>query len=73
MLKTVRSLLFIVVAMTLLLAPCGTPATEALVVVEPTVAAATEAPVVVEPTVAAVEDPMAMYAPDAVTGDIITR
>ena len=72
MLKTVRSLLFIVVAMSLLLAACGTPATEAPVVVEPTVAAATEAPVVVEPTVAAVEDPMAMYAPDAVTGDIIT-
>ena len=72
MLKTVRSLLFIVVAMSLLLAACGTPATEAPVVVEPTLAPATEAPVVVEPTVAAVEDPMAMYAPDAVTGDIIT-
>ena len=72
MLKTVRSLLFIVVAMSLLLAACGTPATEAPVVVEPTAAPATEAPVVVEPTVAAVEDPMAMYAPDAVTGDIIT-
>ena len=72
MLKTVRSLLFIVVAMSLLLAACGAPATEAPVVVEPTVAPATEAPVVVEPTVAAVEDPMAMYAPDAVTGDIIT-
>jgi phosphate binding protein len=37
--------------------------------VEPT---ATEAPVVAEPTVAATEDPMAMYAPDAVEGDIIT-
>jgi len=72
MLKTVRSLLFIVVAMSLLLAACGAPATEAPVVVEPTVAPATEAPVVVEPTVAPTEDPMAMYAPDAVSGDIIT-
>ncbi|MCE9646630.1 MAG: PstS family phosphate ABC transporter substrate-binding protein [Chloroflexi bacterium] len=69
--KTVRSLLFAVVAMSLLLAACGTspsgdgtPAAETQAV-EPT---ATEAPVVVEPSA----DPMAMYAPDAVTGDIIT-
>ncbi len=66
--KTVRSLLFVVVAMSLLLAACGTPAT-----VAPTVAPApvepTKAP---EPTAAPTEDPMAMYAPDAVTGDIIT-
>ncbi|MBI5943128.1 MAG: PstS family phosphate ABC transporter substrate-binding protein [Chloroflexi bacterium] len=67
--KTVRSLLFVVVAMSLLLAACGAPATKA-----PTEApaAATEAPVVAEPTVAPIEDPMAMYAPDAVSGDIIT-
>ena len=71
MFKTVRSLLFVVVAMSLLLAACGTPATEAQVV-EPTAAPATEAPMVAEPTVAPAEDPMAMYAPDAVTGDIIT-
>ena len=64
--------MFVVVAMSLLLAACGAPATEAPVVVEPTVAPATEAPVVVEATVAVVEDPMAMYAPDAVEGDIIT-
>jgi phosphate binding protein len=62
--KTVRSLLFAVTAMSLLLAACGTPAAETQAV-EST---ATEAPVVVEPTA----DPMAMYAPDAVTGDIIT-
>jgi phosphate binding protein len=54
--------------MSLLLAACGTPAAETQVV-EPT---ATEAPVAAEPTVAVVEDPMAMYAPDAVEGDIIT-
>lgn len=72
MTKTVRSLLFVVVAMSLLLAACGTPATEAPVIVEPTLAAATETSVVVEATAAVVEDPMAMYAPEAVTGDIIT-
>ncbi|MDO8753864.1 MAG: PstS family phosphate ABC transporter substrate-binding protein [Anaerolineales bacterium] len=68
MFKTVRSLLFVVVAMSLLLAACGAPATQS-----PTAAPApvepTKAP---EPTVAPTEDPMAMYAPDAVTGDIIT-
>lgn len=68
MFKTVRSLLFVVVAMSLLLAACGAPATQS-----PTAAPApvepTKAP---EPTVTPTEDPMAMYAPDAVTGDIIT-
>ncbi len=69
MFKTVRSLLFVVVAMSLLLAACGAPATQS-----PTAAPApvepTKAP---EPTVVApTEDPMAMYAPDAVSGDIIT-
>jgi len=67
--KIVRSLLFVVVAMSLLLAACGTPATETQVALDPT---ATEAPVVVEPTATAIPDQMAMYAPDAVTGDIIT-
>ena len=69
MLKTVRSLLFIVVAMSLLLAACGAPATEAPTEI---VAVATEAPATSVPTVVPAEDPMAMYAPDAVTGDIIT-
>ncbi len=67
--KIVRSSLFVVVAMSLLLAACGAQATQAPVVVEPT---ATQIPVVVEPTVAPTEDPMAMFAPGAVTGDIIT-
>jgi phosphate transport system substrate-binding protein len=63
--KTVRSLIFVLAAMSLLLAACGTPAA-----VAPTAApASTQAP---EPTAAPVEDPMAMYAPDAATGDIIT-
>ncbi|MBI5351672.1 MAG: PstS family phosphate ABC transporter substrate-binding protein [Chloroflexi bacterium] len=68
--KTVRSIIFVAAVMSLLLAACGAPtATPTQAVVEPT---ATEVPVVVEPTVAPTEDPMAMFAPDAVTGDIIT-
>lgn len=66
--KNVRSLIFVFAAMSILLAACGSPVTETAVV-EPT---ATELPVVVEPTVPVVEDAMAMYAPDVVTGDIIT-
>ncbi len=65
MTKTVRSLFFVVVALSLLLAACGTPAT-----VAPTAVPATEVPA--EPTAVPTEDPMAMYAPDAVTGDVIT-
>jgi phosphate transport system substrate-binding protein len=70
MTKTVRSLMFVFVILSLALAACGpaeteAPATEAPVV-EPT-AVPTEAP-----TEAPVEDPMAMYAPDAVSGDIVT-
>jgi phosphate transport system substrate-binding protein len=70
MLKIVRSLLFVVVAMSLLLAACGAPATE--VPAEPTAApVATEVPA--EPTAVPTEaDPMAMYAPDAVEGDVVT-
>jgi len=66
--KTVRSLLFVVVAMSLLLAACGTPATQA-----PTAAPEpTKVPATTIPTIAPTEDPMSMYAPDAVTGDIVT-
>jgi phosphate binding protein len=70
--KTVRSFLFVVVALSLVLAACGAPAaTEAPVAEQPTSAPApTTAP---EPTaVPTEEDPMAMYMPDAVTGDVIT-
>lgn len=67
MTKFFRSFMFVLVAMSFLLAACGgaTP-TEAPPVVEPmdaTEPTATEAPV---------EDPLAMYAPDAVSGDIVT-
>lgn len=64
--KFVRSSIFVVVALSFVLAACGAPATEVPVVTE---AAPTEA---VEPTAAPTEDAMAMYAPDAVTGDVIT-
>ena len=69
MTKTVRSLLFVLVVLSLVLAACGAPATEAPVATE-VIVEATEAPA--EPTAAPTEDPMAMYAPDAVEGDIIT-
>ncbi len=69
MFKSVRLFVFVFVALSLALAACGTPATEAPVATE---APATEAPATEAPTEAVVEDPMAMYAPDAVTGDIIT-
>jgi phosphate binding protein len=55
---------FVIVAMSFLLAACGTPATE-VPVVEPTAAEA-------QPTAAPTDDPMAMYAPDAVEGDIVS-
>jgi phosphate binding protein len=69
MFKTVRLLVFVFVALSLVLAACGAPATEAPVATE---APATEAPATEAPTVEPTADPMAMYAPDAVTGDIIT-
>ncbi|MBX3035787.1 MAG: PstS family phosphate ABC transporter substrate-binding protein [Anaerolineales bacterium] len=63
--KIARLFVFVLVALSLVLAACGAPATEAPVATE---APATEAPA----TEAVVEDPMAIYAPEAVTGDIIT-
>ena len=63
--KFVRSFVFVVLALSFVLAACGAPATEA-----PTAVPATEVPA--EPTAVPTEDPMAMYAPDAVTGDIVT-
>lgn len=66
MFKFARSFMFVFAAFSLLLAACGSPATETPVLTE----VATE--VSVEATEAPAEDPMAMYAPDAVTGDVIT-
>lgn len=67
--KIARSFVFVLVALSFVLAACGAAATEAPVATE---APATEAPATEAATEAVVEDPMAMYAPDAVTGDIIT-
>lgn len=68
MFKSVRLFVFVFSVLSLVLAACGAPTTEAPVVE----ASATEVPATEAPTEAVVEDPMAMYAPDAVTGDIIT-
>ena len=66
MTKTVRTLIFVIVIMSFLLAACGGAAATETPAAEPTAAPA-------EPTTAPAEDdPMAMYAPDAVSGDIIT-
>jgi phosphate transport system substrate-binding protein len=76
MTKTVRSLMILIVIMSFLLAACGGAATATQaptqapapteVMPEPT---ATEA--AAEPTAAPTEDAMAMYAPDAATGDFV--
>lgn len=66
MTKTVRSLMFVFVILSLALAACGggsAPAEEPSVLVEEPAAPAEEP--------AASDDPMAMYAPDAVSGDIV--
>jgi phosphate binding protein len=64
--KFVRTFVFLTVALSFVLAACGTPATTA-----PTTAPEpTEAPA--EPTAVPAEDPMAAFAPDAVEGDVIT-
>jgi len=71
--KTVRSFLFVIVAMSLLLAACGAPAATEVPVVEEPATAPAEPTTAPEPTaVPTEEDPMAMYAPDAVEGDVVT-
>jgi len=71
MTKFVRSFMFVFVAMSFVLAACGAPA-PATQAVEPTAAPAEPTAAPAEPTLAPTEDPMAMYAPDAVSGDIVT-
>jgi phosphate transport system substrate-binding protein len=67
MTKLFRPILFVLVALSFALAACGTPAVEAPIEeVVPTEAS------MEEPTTAPAEDPMAMYAPDAVSGDIVS-
>lgn len=71
MTKSVRTFMFVFVLMSFVLVACGAPATE-VPVVEPTTAPPESTAAPAEPTVAPTEDPMAMYAPDAVSGDIVT-
>src|SRR6266542_3437562 len=73
MFKFVRPVLFMMVAMSLLLAACGGNQATTTAAPQPTTAPteptkASEATA----TTAATEDPMAMFAPDAVSGDIVT-
>lgn len=70
MTRFVRPVLFLMVALSLVLAACGAPATTAAP--EPTAAPAEPTAAPAEPTAAPAEDPMSMYMPDAVTGDIVT-
>ena len=68
----VRSLMFTLVVMTLVLAACAPATTEAPTrAPESTEVPATEA-LTEAPTEALAEDPLGMYAPDAVSGDIIS-
>ncbi len=74
MTKFVRSFMFVLIAMSFVLAACGgTPQTEAPPVVEPTTAESTAASATEMPaTEIPASLPLAMYAPDAVSGDIVT-
>jgi phosphate transport system substrate-binding protein len=71
MTKFVRSFMFVLIAMSFVLAACGGAAPTEAPAVAPTTAPV-EPTESTGPTEAAVEDPAAMYAPEAVSGDIIT-
>ena len=76
MTKFVRSFMFVLIAMSFVLTACGgaTTPTQAPPAVEPTMALAepTSAPAEPTATEAPVQDSMAMYAPDAISGDIVS-
>ena len=74
MTKFVRTFMFVFVVMSLMLAACAPATTQAPEPTEvpPTTALPTEAPATEASTEAPAEDPLAMYAPDAVSGDIVT-
>ena len=73
MTKFVRPFMFMFIVMSFVLSACGSATPTEAPVVQPTSAPAEPTAAPAEPTTApAQEDAMAMYAPDAVTGDIIT-
>ena len=74
MTKFVRTFMFVFILMSFVLAACAPATTEAPAPTEvpPTEVPATGMPATEAPTEAPAEDPLAMYAPDAVSGDIIS-
>jgi phosphate transport system substrate-binding protein len=68
--------LFVLLAAVLLLSACGSASTPAPAAIEPTAVPPTVEPTAVplaaEPTEVSTVDPLAMYLPDAVSGDVIT-
>src|SRR5215213_9525894 len=76
MTKFFRTSMFVIIAMSFLLAACGSATPTQAPAVEPTFAPTEPAATMAEPTTAATEAPAentdAMYAPDAVSGDIVT-
>lgn len=73
MTKFVRSLMFVFIVMSFVLAACAPATTETPTQApQPTELQATEVPATDAPTEAPAEDPLAMYAPDAGSGDIIS-
>ena len=71
MTKFVRSFMFVIVLMSFMLTACGSAATETPAVEPTTASVESTATTAAEPTVAATEDALAMYAPDAATGDFV--
>ena len=72
MTKFFRSFMFVLIAMSFVLSACGGATATEAAVVEPTAAPPEPTAAPAEPTEAPAEDPMAMYAPDAVSGDIVS-
>jgi len=72
MTKFVRPFMFVFVLMSFVLAACGGATSTEAPIVEPTTAPAEPTAAPAEPAAAPTEDSTAMYAPDAVSGDIVT-
>jgi phosphate transport system substrate-binding protein len=70
--KKLHVSLFVLIAAALIVSACSPAAPAEAPEAEPTAASASDAEVEVEVEEEAVDDPMAMYAPEAVSGDIVT-